>query len=265
MSKAGKATRTTPAANSLPVHKKQGEVIPVVGFTKLEKNLASLGFFTASSKTVRRAQEKKITFSKRAAGSNKTVEASATILPSHKYGLPITSDQDKYLALLKIVADVRREKGEVQNPIGFTSAEILRLLNKRISAGKNYDDIEDWLNRMTLTGIKLDMFTLMFGCIAIGLAVDDTIHLIAGFRRYLDQTGDPIRSVDLTLRTTGRALLVTSVVLTAGFLVFQLSSMSNLRDFGLITAFAIAMAFVLDVLATPALLVLVTRGRGQKA
>ncbi len=118
---------------------------------------------------------------------------------------------------------------------------------------------------MTLTGIKLDMFTLMFACIAIGLAVDDTIHLIAGFRRYLDQTGDPIRSVELTLRTTGRALLVTSVVLTAGFLVFRLSSMSNLRDFGLITAFAIAMAFVLDVLATPALLVLVTRGRGQKA
>ena len=117
---------------------------------------------------------------------------------------------------------------------------------------------------MTITGITLDMFTLMVGCIAIGLAVDDTIHLIAGFRRYLAQTGDPVRAVERALQTTGRALLFTSVVLTSGFLVFLLSSMSNLRDFGLLTAFAIAMAFLLDVTSTPALLVLVTRRRMAK-
>ena len=117
---------------------------------------------------------------------------------------------------------------------------------------------------MSVTGITLDMFTLMVGCVAIGLAVDDTIHLIAGFRRYLAQTGDPVRAVELALQTTGRALLFTSVVLTSGFLVFLLSSMGNLRDFGLLTAFAIAMAFLLDVTATPALLVLVTRRRREK-
>ena len=104
----------------------------------------------------------------------------------------------------------------------------------------------------------------MVGCVAIGLAVDDSIHLIAGFRRYLAQTGDPVRAVELALQTTGRALLFTSVVLTSGFLVFLLSSMGNLRDFGLLTAFAIAMAFLLDVTATPALLVLVTRRRREK-
>ena len=117
---------------------------------------------------------------------------------------------------------------------------------------------------MTITGITLDMFTLMVGCVAIGLAVDDTIHLIAGFRRYMDQTGDPVRAVELTLQTTGRALLFTSVVLTSGFLVFLLSSMGNLQDFGFLTAFAIGMAFLLDVTATPALLVLVTRRREEK-
>ena len=112
---------------------------------------------------------------------------------------------------------------------------------------------------MALTGITLDMFTLLVGCIAIGLAVDDTIHLIAGFRRYLAQTGDPLRAVELALQTTGRALFFTSAVLTSGFLMFQLSSMGNLQHFGLLTAFAVGTAFVLDVTATPALLVLVTR------
>ncbi|MEE2677798.1 MAG: efflux RND transporter permease subunit [Myxococcota bacterium] len=117
---------------------------------------------------------------------------------------------------------------------------------------------------MSVTGIHIDMFTLMVGCVAIGLAVDDTIHLIAGFRRYLAQTGDPVRAVELALQTTGRALLFTSVVLTCGFLVLTLSSMANLRDFGLLTAFAISMAFILDVTATPALLVLVNRKRAPK-
>jgi predicted RND superfamily exporter protein len=112
---------------------------------------------------------------------------------------------------------------------------------------------------MVVVGITLDMFTLMVGCIAIGLAVDDSIHLIAGFRRYLARTGDAVEAVDLTLRSTGRAILFTTIVLTLGFGVFLFSSMKNLQAFGLLTGFAIAAAFVLDVLATPALLVLLFR------
>jgi hypothetical protein len=114
---------------------------------------------------------------------------------------------------------------------------------------------------MVPTGIPLDMFTLMTGNIAIGLAVDDTIHFIATFRRYLAQTGDPLKSVDLTMATTGRALLFTSVVLTSGFLIFALSSMANLQAFGLLTGFAIGIAVLFEFTATPALLVLVSRRR----
>ena len=133
-----------------------------------------------------------------------------------------------------------------------------------VSMVPNLIPIAMTLGMMALTDMKLDMFTLLVGCIAIGLAVDDTIHMIAGFQRYLAQTGDPVRSVELTLQTTGRALLFTSVVLTTGFLVFTMSSMGNLQAFGVLTAFAIGTAFLLDVTATPALLVLVTRGRTQR-
>jgi predicted RND superfamily exporter protein len=65
------------------------------------------------------------------------------------------------------------------------------------------------------------------------------------------------------MATTGRALLFTSVVLTTGFLIFALSSMANLRAFGLLTGFAIGVAVLFEFTATPALLVLVSRRRAR--
>jgi hypothetical protein len=136
-----------------PANKNAGAVANL-GFTKLEKNLASLGFFTASSKKVKDIKEKTITLSRVISG--KRVIARATVYASGNYGLPITADQDKYLALLKIVSDHRKNKGPIENPVAFTSAELLRLLNNRVTAGKNYDDVAEWLKRMTVTAISSD-------------------------------------------------------------------------------------------------------------
>jgi hypothetical protein len=120
-------------------------------FIKVEKNLASLGFFTPSSRRIRGNKQKKISITRQADG--RRVEVHAVILPSAAYGLPLTGDQDKYFALQKIICDIRRQKGEVKNPVGFTSAELLRILGLRVAAGKNYEDIVEWGKRMTLTGI----------------------------------------------------------------------------------------------------------------
>ena len=73
-------------------------------------------------------------------------------MPAAIYGLPVTADQDKYLALQKIINDVRQETGEVTNPVTFTSAELLKLL-EQADAGKNYQDISEWLDLMSNTGI----------------------------------------------------------------------------------------------------------------
>jgi hypothetical protein len=117
------------------------------------------------------------------------------------------------------------------------------------------------LGFMGWTGIPLDIFTLLIGCIAIGLAVDDTIHFIHGFQRNWERHGDSGRAISETLETTGKALLFTSLVLSAGFFIFTLSSLNNLIAFGLLTGFAILMAFIADVTITPALLTLVSRSR----
>lgn len=130
-----------------------------------------------------------------------------------------------------------------------------------VSMAPNVLPIVLTLGLMPMVGINLDLFTMMVGCISIGLAVDDTLHFIHGFRARFADTGDPYLAIEQTLETTGRALLFTSVVLSIGFLVLTMSSMSNLAALGLLTAFSVSMAFILDIIVTPALLILVTRNR----
>jgi len=105
--------------------------------------------------------------------------------------------------------------------------------------------------------LPMDLFTILIGSIAIGLAVDDTIHFMHNFRRYHGETGDVAESVRHTLLTSGRAMLVTSIVLCIGFFIYMFSILTNLFNFGLLTGFAIAMALLADFFLAPALMTLI--------
>jgi hypothetical protein len=120
-------------------------------FAKVEKSLISLGFFTPSSRRIKNQKVKRISFIRQVDG--KKVEASVEFHPSAMLGLPITADQDKFLALHDIITRLLQANGKISNPIRFTSAELLRLLNKRVRAGKNYKDISEWLDVMMTTTI----------------------------------------------------------------------------------------------------------------
>jgi hypothetical protein len=120
-------------------------------FVKIEKNLNTLGFFTPAKHRGAKSQEKVVFFRRELNG--KTIEAQATILPSAKYGLPTTADLDKYLAFHKLLEQMRNRVGEISNPVGFTSTQLLTVLGIK-DAGNNYQDIHEWLQRMTLTGIN---------------------------------------------------------------------------------------------------------------
>jgi hydrophobe/amphiphile efflux-3 (HAE3) family protein len=113
---------------------------------------------------------------------------------------------------------------------------------------------------MGLASIQFDMFTMLIAPIAIGLAVDDTIHFMYNFKKYFEQTGDVREAVHRTLQTAGRAMLTTSVVLSIGFFIFTLASMNNLFYFGLLTGIAILLALAADLILAPALMAL-TVGR----
>src|SRR5690606_30442991 len=118
-------------------------------FTKVEKSLASLGFFTPSSRRIKEQRVKRVEFTREVDG--KRMEVSAEIHPSGIFGLPVTADQDKYLALQKIITRTLQTEGKITNPIRFKSADLLRLLNDNTKSGKNYKDISEWLDVMSST------------------------------------------------------------------------------------------------------------------
>ncbi|MGK5093088.1 MMPL family transporter [Deltaproteobacteria bacterium TL4] len=120
------------------------------------------------------------------------------------------------------------------------------------------------LGLMGLAGIPLDMFTLLIGSIAIGLAVDDTIHFFHNYMRYLKEDGDSKKAIEETLKTAGQAMLVTSIVLTLGFWVYMFASMNNLFNFGLLTGLTLLIAFLADINLSPALLTWVEEANQKK-
>ncbi|MEK9700801.1 MAG: efflux RND transporter permease subunit [Deltaproteobacteria bacterium] len=123
-----------------------------------------------------------------------------------------------------------------------------------ISMIPNFLPIVLGLGVMHWVGLPLDLMSILVGSIALGLAVDDTIHFFHNFQRYFQETGDPEEAVRRTLNTTGRAMLFTSIVLSIGFFSYTISEMNNLFSFGLITGLTILFAFLADLLVAPALM-----------
>ncbi|MBU0485976.1 MAG: MMPL family transporter [Proteobacteria bacterium] len=115
------------------------------------------------------------------------------------------------------------------------------------------------MGMMGWLGLQFDMFTMLIGSIAIGMAVDDTIHFVYNFRKYFSESGDAVESVRKTLHTAGRAMLTTTIVLSMGFFIFMLASMSNLFNFGLLTGITLIFALAADFLLAPALLTLIAQ------
>jgi hypothetical protein len=120
------------------------------------------------------------------------------------------------------------------------------------------------LGLMGWADIPLDASTVLVGAIVLGLAVDDTIHFMHKFERYYAETGSAPDAVRNTLATTGSALLFTSLVLSAGFAVFAFSYTRNTAYFGILASTATLVAFLADVLVSPALLTLETRWRERR-
>jgi predicted RND superfamily exporter protein len=119
------------------------------------------------------------------------------------------------------------------------------------------------LGVMGYLDIPLNTYNLIGGSILIGLAVDDTIHFFHNFRKYYLRSGDINFAVSETLRSAGRALMATTLILVASFWMRLFSELKVVADFGLVLGIALLVAFLADVLLAPALL-RVFYGTGQR-
>jgi len=126
----------------------------------------------------------------------------------------------------------------------------------------NFIPIVLGLALMGLAGIPLDPGTVMIGSIALGLVVDDSVHFLTRLRRQL--TGGQVleKAIERAMTQTGRPIMLTSLILSAGFGLMVFGSFSPNIHFGLVAAIVILIALVADLVLLPAAL-LVLRPTGQ--
>ncbi len=142
--------------------------------------------------------------------------------------------------------------------IALVAAVLLSLLFRSVRIGcigliPNLIPIGIQFGVMAWAGIPLNTATSMAAAIGIGLAVDDTIHLLMRF--YSQDPGlEPEQAVNRSVRHLLRPVVATSLSLSLGFLVMRFSQFTPISDFGLLAAIVLLTALVADLLVTPTLL-----------
>jgi hypothetical protein len=107
---------------------------------------------------------------------------------------------------------------------------------------------------MSVLKIPLDVSTAMITPIMLGIAMDDTIHLVYKYRKSKTVNGTPVERINKAMHYTGNALFSTTIALVGGFLIIASSAVPSVRDFGLLCAVTVAIALITDIFYLPALL-----------
>ena len=107
---------------------------------------------------------------------------------------------------------------------------------------------------MYLTNIDLKVVTALIFTVAFGITVDDTIHLLGNLRIEL-KDGLPFeKALRHTFITTGKSIILTTLILFFGFISLTVSEFSASFYFGLLVSFGLLFAVIVDLTLLPALL-----------
>ncbi|MEZ5529361.1 MAG: MMPL family transporter [Porticoccaceae bacterium] len=112
---------------------------------------------------------------------------------------------------------------------------------------------------MGFLGIWLDMATAMIASVAVGIAIDDTIHIFHGFIQRVRRGYSPAHALARTYSQAGRAVMTTSIILCTQFCLLLASDFVPMGHFGALTSIGLLTALIFDLLLMPALLVVFYR------
>ena len=99
---------------------------------------------------------------------------------------------------------------------------------------------------------------------SLGIIVDDTVHFLSKYKFAREEGKDAADSVRYAFNSVGRALIVTTFVLTVGFSILAMSSFRLNSDLGLLTSIILVVALIVDFLFLPAFLMVFDRDKKQK-
>jgi CRP-like cAMP-binding protein len=152
-------------------------------------------------------------------------------------------------------------RGQMQG-IAFVTVMIfliMSLLFMQVKAGllsllPNLLPVAVLFGAMVAFGIPLDVGTAMIAAIAIGIAVDDTIHLMAHYQAEMRELQDQDAAMEATMRSEVQPVISTSVALALGFGVLAVSEFMPIVNFGTLSALVMVVAVLADLFMTPILL-----------
>jgi predicted RND superfamily exporter protein len=107
---------------------------------------------------------------------------------------------------------------------------------------------------MGWSGTAVDIGSMMTASVAMGVAVDDTIHFLTWFRRGLDQGRSRQSAILLAYRRVGLAMTQTTAIGGLGLSIFAFSTFTPTQRFGTLMLALLAAALVGDLIFLPALL-----------
>ena len=142
---------------------------------------------------------------------------------------------------------------------------VIGLLFRSVRAGAiamipNLAPLALTLGYMRARGLDLNGGNAIVFAVGLGIAVDDTIHFLARFREELAGGADVPGAVAGTLAASGRAIVLTSVLILAGLSVLLWSDFVPTRRFAELVCVTLAAALVGDLILLPAALIAFWKG-----
>ncbi len=103
-------------------------------------------------------------------------------------------------------------------------------------------------------GIELSLVTCLIASIAIGLAVDDTIHYLVTYRREVRKDLNKNRALHDTVMHVGKPIIFTTLAISLGFSILMFSHFKPTAIFGLMMVVTMFSALVADLILLPSLM-----------
>jgi predicted RND superfamily exporter protein len=118
------------------------------------------------------------------------------------------------------------------------------------------------LGILSWLGISIRPPTAMTFSVALGIAVDDSLHFLLRYRKELKQGSNRVEAIRATIMNTGSALMITTTILVSGFSVLLLSAFLPTYQFGMLAAGMIGTALLCDLTLLPALCLVLPNEEG---
>ncbi len=104
-------------------------------------------------------------------------------------------------------------------------------------------------------GSRVNIGTILTASVGMGIAVDDTLHFIEWYVRQRKQESCPAKAVTKTVRQCARPMLYTSLICSAGLIIFAFSQFVPPQQFAYAIVSLLAIALVCDLILLPALII----------